>query len=118
MPVNMVAFATTQMTVRERDPAVQIDILRFNPDNTRLEIRYRLRDISATKGEDYFAPGNASIVFGPGQRNARLLIPLVQDTAFEDNEAFRVELLRDATEDGAEPEVFADTAIIIRDDDS
>jgi hypothetical protein len=118
MPVNMVAFATTQMTVRERDPAVQIDILRFNPDNTRLEIRYRLRDISATKGEDYFAPGNASNVFGPGQRNARLLIPLVQDTAFEDNEAFRVELLRDATEDGAEPEVFADTAIIIRDDDS
>jgi hypothetical protein len=62
--------------------------------------------------------GTASIVFGPGQRNARLLIPLVQDTAFEDNEAFRVELLRDATEDGAEPEVFADTAIIIRDDDS
>ncbi len=118
MPANMVAFATTQMTVRERDPAVQIDILRFNPDNSRLEVRYRLRDITATKGEDYFAPGNATIVFGPGQRNARLLIPLVQDVAFEDNEAFRVELLRESTEEGGEPEVFADTAIIIRDDDS
>ena len=118
MPVNMVAFATTQVTVREADPAVQIDILRFNPDNSRLEVRYRLRDITATKGEDYFAPGNATIVFGPGQRNARLLIPLVQDAAFEDNEAFRVELLREPAEEGAEPEVFADTAVIIRDDDS
>ena len=118
MPANKVAFATTQMTVRERDPAVQIDILRFNPDETRLVVSYRLRDITATKGEDYFEPGNATIEFGPGQRTARLLIPLVQDGAFEDNEAFKVELLRETTEEGGDSEVYADTAIIIRDDDS
>jgi len=118
MPANTIAFATTQLTVRERDPAVQIDILRFNPDSSRLKVRYRLRDITATKGEDYFAPGNATIEFGPGQRTARLLIPLVQDAAFEDNEAFKVELLRETTAEDAEPEVYAETAIIIRDDDS
>jgi serine/threonine protein kinase len=81
MPANTVAFASTQITVRERDPAVQVDILRFNPDETRLEIHYRLRDITATKGEDYFEPRNDTIEFGPGQRTARLLIPLVQDVA-------------------------------------
>lgn len=118
MPVNKVAFATTQMTVRERDPAVQIDILRFNPDESRLVVTYRLRDITATKGKDYFEPGNATVEFGPGQRTARLLIPLVQDFAFEDNEAFKVELLREGTAEGEEPEVYAETAIIIRDDDS
>jgi serine/threonine protein kinase len=116
MPANTVAFATTQMTVRERDPAVQVDILRFNPDNTRLVVNYRLRDITATKGEDYFAPGNYTIEFGPGQRNARLLIPLVQEVAFENNEAFKVELLRG--EDGDDADVYAETAVIIRDDDS
>ncbi|MGI9221212.1 MAG: protein kinase domain-containing protein [Woeseiaceae bacterium] len=116
MPANTVAFATTQMTVRERDPAVQIDILRFNPDNTRLEIHYRLRDITATKGEDYFEPRNDTIEFRPGQRNARLLIPLVKDGAFESNEAFKVELMR-VNEEGI-AEVYAETAVIIRDDDS
>ena len=116
MPANTVAFATTQMTVRERDPAVQIDILRFKPDNTPLVVKYRLRDVTATQGEDYFAPGSSTIEFAPGQRTARLLIPLVQDVAFEDNEAFRVELL--SSDPGAENEVFAHTAVIIRDDDS
>ncbi len=116
MPANTVAFATTQMTVRERDPAVQIDILRFNPDNTPLVVKYRLRDVTATQGEDYFAPGSDTIEFAPGQRTARLLIPLVQDVAFEDNEAFRVELL--SSDPDAENEVYAYTAVIIRDDDS
>ncbi|MGI9201321.1 MAG: protein kinase domain-containing protein [Woeseiaceae bacterium] len=116
MPANTVAFASTQITVRERDPAVQVDILRFNPDNTRLDIHYRLRDITATKGEDYFEPGNDTIEFGPGQRTARLLIPLVQDVAFEDNEAFKVELMR--VNDEGIAEVYAETAVIIRDDDS
>ena len=116
MPANTVAFATTQMTVRERDPAVQIDILRFNPDNTPLVVNYRLRDVTATQGEDYFAPGSNTIEFAPGQRTARLLIPLVQDVAFEDNEAFRVELF--SGDPDADGEVYAHTAVIIRDDDS
>jgi hypothetical protein len=116
MPANTVAFATTQMTVRERDPAVQIDILRFNPDNTPLVVTYRLRDVTATQGEDYFAPGSDTIEFAPGQRTARLLIPLVQDVAFEDNEAFRIELV--STDPDTNGEVYSYTAVIIRDDDS
>ncbi len=116
MPANTVAFATTQIAVRERDPAVQVDILRFNPDNTPLVVKYRLRDVTATQGEDYFAPGSSAIEFAPRQRTARLLIPLVQDFAFEDNEAFRVELLSDDPE--TDGEVRAYTTVIIRDDDS
>ena len=116
LPPNTVAFAVSQISVRERDPAVQIDIQRFNPDNTRLVVGYVLRDITATQGEDYFAPGGYTIEFGPGQRTARLLIPLVQDSAFEDNEAFSVEL---ATADSsADVDVYLRTAVIIRDDDS
>ncbi len=38
---------------------------------------------------DYFAPGSYSITFGPGQRSARLVVPLVQDAAVEGGEAFR-----------------------------
>ena len=73
MPANSVAFASTQISVRERDPAVQVDILRFNPDNTTLQVSYRLRDITATMGEDYFAPGNDTIEFGPGSTHCKTL---------------------------------------------
>ena len=116
LPANTVAFAVSQISVRERDPVVQIDILRINPDNTRLVVSYVLRDITATEGEDYFAPASSTIEFGPGQRTARLLIPLVQDSEFEDNEAFSVEL--SSADINADIDVFFRTAVIIRDDDS
>lgn len=116
MPVNAVAFASSQISVSERDPAVQIDVQRFNPDDTRLVVRYSLRDITATEGEDYFAPGNDTIAFSPGQRTARILIPLVQDSILEDNEAFSI-MLEDA-DAISNAGVYLNTAVIIRDDDS
>ena len=115
LPANTVAFPTSQISVREQDPAVQIDILRFNPDNTSLTVEFELRDITATKGEDYFAPNGYTITFGPGQRSARLLMPLVQESEYEDNEAFSVELSNTASSNVAE--IYSRIAVMIRDDD-
>ncbi len=115
LPANTVAFAASQVSVNEQDPAVQLDIVRFNPDNTTVVVGYVLRDITATQGEDYFAPGGFTIEFGPGQRSTRLLIPLVQDSEYEDNEAFSVELSN--ADSGADADVFSRVAVMIRDDD-
>jgi hypothetical protein len=115
LPANTIAFATSQVTVNEADPAVQLDIIRYNPDDQAMRIGYTLRDITASQGEDYFAPGGYTIEFGPGQRTTRLLIPLVQDSTYEDNEAFSVELSNaDSTADTG---VFRRVAVLIRDDD-
>ncbi|MEJ2086480.1 MAG: protein kinase, partial [Acidobacteriota bacterium] len=115
LPANTVAFAVSQVSVRERDPAVQVDLVRFNPDQTRLVVSTGILDITATAGEDYFPPGNGFVVFGPGQRSARILIPLVQDMEVEGDEAFVVELSAGETleRDGVHNRV----AIMIRDDD-
>ena len=115
LPANTVGFATSQVTVREQDPAVQIDLIRFNPDQTTLQMEYAVRDITATQGEDYFAPGGYLIEFGPGQRSARILIPLVQDYTYEDNEAFSVELV--TAQPGVQGDIYLRTAVMIRDDD-
>jgi serine/threonine protein kinase len=115
LPTNTVAFAVSQVAVRERDPVVQIDVLRFNPDDSQIVVGYSVSDITATEGEDYFSPGGYSVSFGPGQRSARLLIPLVQDSIREGNEAFTVEL---ATHD--EPgnaDVYKRIIVMIRDDE-
>jgi len=115
LPPNTVAFAASQVTVNEQDPAVQLDIIRFNPDNTSLIVGYALRDITATQGEDYFSPGGSTIEFGPGQRSTRLLIPLVQDSDYEDNEAFSVEL--SMADSAADIDIYQRVAVMIRDDD-
>ena len=115
LPANTVAFATSQVSVSEADPAVQIDIIRFNPDDTSMDVEFRIEDLTATEGEDYFAPGNYSISFGPGQRSARLLIPLVQDAVGEGDEAFAVKLVveNETRPAGVSPNI----AIMIRDDE-
>jgi hypothetical protein len=115
LPDNTIAFTSSQVSVSEADPAVQIDVIRFNPDNTSVEVGYTVEDISATEGEDYFAPGTYSISFGPGQRSARLLIPLVQDSVAEGDEAFVVKLAVDL--ESRPSNISPNIAVMIRDDE-
>ena len=115
LPSNTIAFAVSQVSVLERDPAVQIDLVRFNPDNTSLTVEFTVNDVTATAGEDYFPPTRKTIYFGPGQRSARILIPLVQDTVYEGDEAFVVELTPDGA--AANPDVHYRVAVMLRDDD-
>ena len=114
---NTVAFAVGQVSVRERDPAVLIDVVRFNPDQTTLTVEFFLREVTATEGEDYFVPGTNTVQFGPGQRSARILIPLVQDSNPESDEAFVLDMpgLQSET---ANANIFRRIAVMIRDDDS
>ncbi|MEL7186206.1 MAG: protein kinase, partial [Pseudomonadota bacterium] len=92
LPTNTIAFSISQTAISEKDPAVQLDLVRLNPDDTAVVASFTLEDITATEGEDYFAPGAMQVSFGPRQRTARLLIPLVQDALSEGDEAFVVTL--------------------------
>ncbi len=115
LPANTVAFAVSRVAVSERDPAVRIDILRFNPDGQPLVIDYRVQGVTATEGEDYFSAGDRTLRFAAGQRSARVLVPLVQDSKVEGDEAFAIELPGPAgeTADG----VYRRLMVIIRDDE-
>ena len=116
LPPNTIAFAVSQVSVAEADPAVQIDVQRFNPDSWPLEVSYIVQDVTASEGEDYFSPRDKVVSFAPGQRSARLLIPLVQDSAPESDEAFFLEI--DDPGNAAEANIFRRIAVMIRDDDS
>jgi serine/threonine protein kinase len=115
LPANTVAFAVSQASVREMDPAVQIDLVRFNPDNSQVVVGFTVSDLSADEGRDYFGPGDHTISFGPGQRSARLLVPLVQDSEVEGDEQFIIEL--NSGEDSRAIDVYHRIVVTIRDDD-
>jgi serine/threonine protein kinase len=116
LPPNTVGFTINQISVREFDPAVQIDVVRYRPDSTALEVPFILTDVTASEGQDYFAPGIPSVYFGPGQRTARILIPLGQDGRAEQDEAFILEL--DTVAAPANSNIFSQIAVMIRDDDT
>jgi len=116
LPANQIAFAARQVSIRETDPAVQIDLVRFNPDRSRVVADFNVREETATEGADYFAPGKNSITFGPGQRTARLLIPLVQDSLVEGDEAFVIEL--SDFNNPALKGTYQRVLVLIRDDES
>ena len=115
LPLNAIGFSADRALVDESDPAVQIDVMRFNADAQSLSIRYTVESLSATEGEDYFAPGSLWLSFGPRQRTARLLVPLVQDSVVEGEERFALRLVNTA----ATPSVYGYQQILvtIRDDD-
>ncbi len=94
---------------------MSVDITRFNADGRSVALQYFVNDISATEGQDYFAPRRYTIEFGPGQDSARILIPLVQDSAVEDDESFVIRLM----ENPSAPAVVERQSIVvtIQDDD-
>jgi hypothetical protein len=115
LPVNTVGFTSAGITVREFDPAVQVDLVRYRPDSTAIEIPYRFVDVSASEGQDYFAPGLSVVYFGPGQRTARILVPLGQDARPEQDELFTIEL--DTVAAPANSGIYAQISVTISDDD-
>ena len=116
LPLNTVGFGIDQVSVREFDPAVEIDVIRYHPDSTALEVGYLLTDVTATEGQDYFAPGLSLVYFGPGQRTAKILIPLGHDSKPEQNEVFMLALETPGAP--ANSNIFSRIAVMIRDDDS
>ena len=115
LPANTLGFGQNQVSVNEADPAVQVDVMRFNPDDTAIVVEFSVEDLTATEGEDYFAPGSYTISFAPGQQTARLLIPLVQDSRAEGDEAFVVKLKVDP--ESQPVNVSPNVAVMIRDDE-
>ncbi|MBT8078939.1 MAG: protein kinase [Gammaproteobacteria bacterium] len=115
LPTNTIAFAVSRVSVRESDPAAQIDILRFKPGDQRMQVGYQIRGVTATEGEDFFQPRSTVVTFAAGQRSARILIPLVQDIEVEGDEAFMLELIVDSSV--PDSDLFRRIAVMIRDDD-
>ena len=116
LPPNTVAFAEGKVYVRERDAAVHVDVIRFKPDDTELEVDYRITDVSTSEGEDYIASQNGTVYFGPGQRSVRILIPIIQDTVRETDETFTIELIGNVP--AAEANIYRRIEVMIRDDDT
>jgi hypothetical protein len=113
---NTVAFAVSEVSVRESDAAIQMDVIRYKADSTRHEVDYVIRDVTTIEGEDYIAPFGGTLSFAPGERSVRILIPLIQDSTRERDESFTIDLVGDLPY--TEGNIYRRITVIIRDDDT
>ncbi len=86
-----VNFATTNYSVNEADGTVTITVLRSGPTTGTATVAYSTANGTATNPGDYTSQ-TGTLTFGPGVTTQSRDIPIVNDLANENTEAFTVTL--------------------------
>jgi Calx-beta domain/Immunoglobulin domain len=82
-------FAVTTCTVVEGAGTVALLVQRVNDTNTVVSVDYATADGTATNGFKYTAT-NGTLVFGPGETNRTIMVPLLNDGLVGGTKNFRV----------------------------
>jgi glucose/arabinose dehydrogenase len=83
------ALGTTLLTVDENGGTASIPVLRSGGSDTTIALRYTTVDATAIAGSDYTAR-SGFLVFGPGETSKSIVVPILNDSTPEANEAFNV----------------------------
>ena len=82
-------------TVREGDTSTTNAVLLVTLSSASdkvITVDFALTGGTATSGVDYLPPHNSRLVFAPGSTAAQIVVPVLGDTATEDDETIRVDL--------------------------
>lgn len=86
-----VEFTNANFTVDEAGGTASLGVRRTGGLAGAVSVNYVTSDSTATAGADYVARSGV-VVFGPGENNKTINVPLVADSLVEGNETFRVVL--------------------------
>ena len=107
-------WATPSTTVNENADAIELTVFRNNGSDGAVSVDYASTNISATAGTDYVAQ-TGTLHFANGEASQTITLTLINDSTFEDNESFFLQL--SSPTDGAELGEMALITITIADDD-
>jgi uncharacterized delta-60 repeat protein len=86
-----VSFSVSAISVAESNTSVALTVIRTNGSSGTVSVRYSTVNGTATSASDYGLV-NATLVFGDGQTERTINIPLFPDVTVEGNETFDVVL--------------------------
>lgn len=87
----IIQFASPAWVVLESIGTLNLTVQRFGDVSQKASVEYKTRDGTA-KAYDDFMPMEGRLDFEPGQLQVNLPIKIVDDTAYEDDEEFYVDL--------------------------
>lgn len=85
------AFSAASFSIAENGTNVTLTVVQTGDTNATASVDYAMTDIGAADGNDYTAT-NGTLDFGPGTNSLTITIPVLDDSAIESNETFRVSL--------------------------
>ncbi|MEN7343526.1 MAG: protein kinase [Pseudomonadota bacterium] len=89
---DTVSFATSEISVTERDTVIRIPVWRLNPSAAALTVPLQILDATAVADEDFVVSGDTSLSFPAGIDRQLVLLPLVADDLPEGDEQFLLQL--------------------------
>lgn len=86
-----IQFATRSNSVAETAPTVTLTVNRVGGSVGTVTATYETADVTAVAGQNYSAT-SGTITFTPGLTTKTITIPIINDTRYESNEVFQVNL--------------------------
>jgi len=84
-------FSAAKFAIMESAGQVKIPVIRTGPVEKHASVRYKTRDGTAKQHTDY-KPEDSVVEFQPGDRMMVISISIVDDTTYEQDEEFYVDL--------------------------
>ncbi|XP_033761436.1 uncharacterized protein LOC117343206 [Pecten maximus] len=88
---SVFVIAQSTYAVKESAQVVTITVNRIGASSESVKVTWTATDITAVKGHDYLNTGGI-LFFGSGDTSRTISIHIIDDSVFEPNEQFRVEL--------------------------
>merc|ERR1740138_2000794 len=108
-------FEFPSHAVLEGAGKVEVAVIRTGSLMERVTVGYATREGSASAGKD-FQHREGHLVFEPGETKHIITIPIIDDTAYEDDEDFYLDLKEEETTNWLMGECKTATITIIDDD--
>lgn len=87
----ILAFKATKYTVLESAGRICVPVVRTGDTSVEARVAYATREGSAKKGQD-FAETSGTLEFKPGETEMEVEVKIIDDTAFEEDEDFFIDL--------------------------
>jgi len=114
--VPTISFEGASYAVLEGQGTVDIPVIRTGDLSQRVVVAYSTRDGQAEAGKDYHH-SEGHLTFEPGSEKQNVTIKIIDDTAFEDDEEFYIDLKKEDTSSRWELGNIQTSTITIIDDD-
>lgn len=110
----VVRFNSSSYNVLENKGWVEVKVELSFPFNATMQVDYTTVDVQAVAGQDYSAV-SGTVIFGPNETNQTILVPITEDTNYEQPETLQLKLLNPVVTKLSVPNV---TTVTIYDNDA
>mmetsp|Transcript_60819 Transcript_60819/g.131959 ORF Transcript_60819/g.131959 Transcript_60819/m.131959 type:complete len:834 (-) Transcript_60819:296-2797(-) len=114
-----VGFAASRYAFLENCVKAKIKVLRMGPLQGTVTVKYKTRDGNAQAGSDYVAQEGV-LEFKPEETEKVIIVDIIDDNAYEEDEEFYIDLSDPVCEDSPHPIRLSSTSsvtVLIVDDD-